>query len=158
MLEDYFTGYEFEYRPFYQVRGTGEYDGRWEFDKAKPDKIIIHYNKLCPPHRQISTQVHELFHFAQFVDFEVIGFFEDLRTNSLLPEELVRKLVERCADKATAMYLMPNTYFRAKYDEIRIKNSSFQLDQLRELAAQFQVSTRGALLRLNECGLVLNTI
>ena len=151
-LERYFTGFMFEYRPFYNLSQlTKGVEGYWEYDPQAPSHVIIHYNKLALSGRQRYSKVHELFHFAQSVDDEFLTFFDNLILNTTLPEAVVYRLLERVTEKATAMYLMPNDFFLKKYHEIKNQSGAFEEAQIKQLASAFDVSVQAARFRLQEC-------
>ena len=151
-LERYFSGFTFEYRPFYNLSQlTKGVEGYWEYDAQNPSHIIVHYNKLALSGRQRYSKVHELLHFAQSVDDEFLTFFDNLILNTTLPEAVVYRLLERITEKATAMYLMPNDFFLKKYHEIRNQSGVFEEAQIKQLATAFDVSAQTARIRLQEC-------
>ena len=140
-LEKYFSGFSFEYIPFFELFGI---DGYWEMDYEN-DKVIIYYNTNCPEHRQRYTKVHEFFHFAQSLDMKFLEFMDSLILESDLPESVIKQLLEKSTEKATAMYLMPNDYFIKKYEETK------DIDQLARI---FGVSRQTLCYRIKECGLL----
>lgn len=151
-LEQYITGYTFEYRAFCNISEThGKTEGFWRFDEHDPTHVIIFYNRCTSPKRQRYSQVHELMHFLQTVDPPFLDFLDELILNSTLPEAVVVKLLERLTDKAAAMYLMPNDFFRKKYEEIKAQSPVFGEAQVRQLATAFDVSVQTATYRLQEC-------
>jgi hypothetical protein len=151
-LEQYFTGYTFEYRTFCNLyEFNRQTEGYWQIDPNDPSHIIIFYNRCATRKRQRYSQVHELMHFAQTVDPQFLDFFDELILNSTLPENVVVKLLERLTDKAAAMYLMPNDFFIKKYEEIKAQSPIFGEAQVRQLATAFDVSVQTATYRLQEC-------
>ena len=125
-LERYFTGYTFEYRTFCNLyEFNRQTEGYWRIDPKNPSRVIIFYNRCATHNRQRYSQVHELMHFLQTVDPQFLDFFDELILNSTLPENVVVKLLERLTNKAAAMYLMPNDFFRKKYEEIRAQSPVF---------------------------------
>ncbi len=154
VIEDYLTGFSFEYKPFRNwLEVHSQVEGYWVPDNESADKIIIHYNACAPESRQRFTKVHELFHFSQRLDMQFIAFIDELVLNTTLPHYVIDKILERGTDKATSMYLMPNEYFTKKYCEISEQCETFGEKQLKELAKFFEVSAQSAKYRLNECGI-----
>jgi len=150
-IERYMSGFEFEYVPFcYWLKGYGKVEGCKVYDGGS-GKLTVYYNNCASYERQRFTQVHELMHFLQQQDGYFLDFLTELVDNTVLPPEVIVKILERATDKATAMYLMPNKYFIKKYEEIRNERNNFEFGELKELANAFQVSLQTAKYRLNEC-------
>lgn len=151
-IEQYLTGYTFEYRTYCTLSTDGNQpEGFWQRDRTDRNHIIIFYNRCTSSRRQRFTQVHELMHFLQSVDPPFLDFIDELIFNSTLPENVVIKLVERLTEKSTAMFLMPNDFFLKKYEEIKTQSPIFGDAQVRQLAAIFDVSVQTATYRLEEC-------
>ena len=151
-LERYFSGFTFEYRPFYDLSKLArQVEGEWEHDPQEWSHIIVHYNGFALSGRQRYSKVHELFHFAQSLDTEFLAHFDELILNTTLPAEVVYKLLERITERATAMYLMPNDFFLKKYQEIKNQSGAFGDAQIKQLAQAFDVSAQTARYRLQEC-------
>jgi hypothetical protein len=151
-IEDYLAGYSFEYIPF-----TGsdiadqQVEGYWRMHPTNPNHILIHYKQVGYEQRERYTKVHELLHFMQTLDPMFLNSFDEIIWNSALPPKTIVKLLERLTDRATAMYLMPNDFFKKKYHEIRSQNQSFGSTQLQKLASVFNVSKQSARYRVEEC-------
>lgn len=151
-LENYLSGYTFEYRSFCNLYEVGsETEGFWMPSPTDPNHIIVYYNCYASAGRQRHSQIHELMHFVQTVDPPFLDFMDELILNTTLPEYVVVKLLHRMTDKATVMYLMPNDYFRKKYQEIHQADGVFGDAQLRKLAQVFDVSMQSAQYRIQEC-------
>lgn len=156
LFENYLDGFQFEYRPFsIWLEPNKDKEGYWAYDPQTNEKVIIFYNAAAPEYRQRHTKVHELFHFAQTLDRNILKFIDEIIFETKLPPFVINKLVERSTDKATAMYLMPNRFFKEKYEEIVQvqKNKITKANLLKELARYFNVSVESAGYRLNECGI-----
>lgn len=144
IIEHYLTGWKINYIPFNGLlRGV---EGYWELDPKEKGVINIYYNFMASSARQRFTKIHEIFHFCQWLDMSLHKFFDELLSNTTLPIIVIQRLLEKSADKATAMYLMPATYFIKKYEEL--KNIS-------ELSDYFQASKQATTYRLKECGCLL---
>lgn len=151
-LENYLSGYTFEYKTFCNLYEVGrQTEGFWRFSDTDPNHIIIHYNRCATSGRQRHSKIHEMMHFVQTVDPAFLYFMDELILNSTLPEFVVVKLLHRLTDRATSMYLMPNDYFRKKYQEIEQTDGVFGDAQLRKLANAFDVSMQSAKYRIQEC-------
>ena len=142
-LTDYFTGYDVQYIGF---SGGQEIEGYWEADSENDSLVYIFYNTDSFFKRQRFTKIHETFHFAQSIDPWFMCYFDDIIENSTLPGDVIYKLMEKSADKATAMYLMPNEYFLKKYKEV---------GDIDELSSVVQVSKQSVRYRLKECGQII---
>jgi len=140
-LEKYLAGFKFEFIPFFHSFGA---DGFMDFN-IELGRVSIFYNTNCPPCRQRFTKIHELFHFLQLLDMQFLDFFDRIYAESDLPEFVIKQLLEKSTEKATAMYLMPNDYFRKKYNEIK---------NIDELTRIFGVSKKSLCIRIQECGLL----
>ena len=150
-LEDYLTGYTFEYRTFCNLyEGDANTEGFWMPDPAEPSNVVIHYNRCATSGRRRYNQTHELVHFAQSIDPKFLEWFDDIITNTTLPEHVVVKLLHRITERTTAMYLMPNDFFYKKYREIQAQAPVFGDAQLRQLAKAFDVSVQAASIRVQE--------
>lgn len=151
-IEQYLTGYTFEYRSFCNLYEIGsQTEGFWRIEENNPTHVIIFYNRCTTARRQRYSQIHELFHFIQTVDPKFLDFLDELIFNSTLPEYVVVKLLERLTERSTAMFLMPNDFFLKKYEEIKTQSPIFGDAQVRQLAAIFDVSVQTATYRLEEC-------
>jgi hypothetical protein len=144
LIENYLTGFEIDYIPFDNSEIQGKIEGFWEQDEENPFKVRIFYNISCCPERQRFTKIHELIHFCQSLDNKFQHIFDVLIINDLLPFEVIKILLDRATDKATAIYLMPNEYFVKKYYEIK---------SVQGLSDYFKVSAPSIIYRIKECGL-----
>ena len=145
-LENYLDGYNFNYVPFNNILAKMmNTEGYFEIDKINRQNITIFYNTNCQSKKQRFTKIHEIMHFCQYLDLEFLAVVDDLFDNQNFPAELIYKLVDKSADKATAIYLMPNDYFIKKYQETQ---------NVQELSDYFQVSVPSIMYRLKECGLI----
>lgn len=154
-LEQYCSGYTFEYKTFYKI-GTSKDspEGFWQISETDPSHVTIHYNRNAPVGRQRHSQIHEMMHFVQSIDPPFLEFMDDIILNSILPEHLVVKLLHRLTDKAASMYLMPEAYFKEIHHEIYQQDGIFGEPQIRKLARAFDVSVQSATYRLQECSLM----
>ena len=151
LLENYLTGYTFEHRTFCNLYEFDEdTEGFWQIDPADNKNVIIHYNRCTAEVRQRNTQVHELLHFVQTIDPPFLDFLDSLIYDTALPEYVVAKLLHRITERATVMYLMPNDFFRKKYQEIQAEHPIFGEGQLKQLARIFDVSIASARYRIQE--------
>jgi hypothetical protein len=143
-LENYLSGYNFEYIPFNNVScGIPQKEGLYRINKQT---IRIFYNtNNCNIKRQRYSKVHELWHVCQLFDLEFREAIDYLMEKTNFPPELIVELIEKSANKATAIYLMPNDYFIRKYNETQ---------NIRELSDYFQVSIPSIMYRMKECGLI----
>lgn len=151
-IENYLTGFTIDYRPFYRPSASDEPEGFHKRDAFDPAHITIHFNQNAPVARQQFTKAHELFHVLQLCDPKCLDFFDALVEDTSLPPSVIMKLIERGADKATAMYLMPTEYFYKRYWAIKETGDEFGSEQLQDLANQFGVSVETAKYRLQEIG------
>jgi len=152
ILENYLVGFKFEYQPFVSLNPSKE----GSFDYLQEEgKVIIKYNSFSTINRQRFTKVHEIFHFVQRLDPQFLNFIDDLVLNSNLPPIVITKLIERSADKATSMYLMPENYFYNKYKDLAVRNENFGETSLKELAQTFMVCPKTAFIRLKEIGILV---
>src|SRR3989339_1706899 len=84
-LEDYFSGYTFEYRTFCNLYEIGnQTEGFWMPSEDDPRHVIVHYNRCTSPTRIRYNQMHELMHFAQSVDPRFLNFLDELILNTTL--------------------------------------------------------------------------
>jgi hypothetical protein len=144
-LERYLSGYRFEYIPFNNVVcHMPNIEGFFEIDKEDGRTIRIYYNTNCNAKRQRYSRTHELWHVCQMLDMKFLDMIDNL-LRSDFPPALIHKLMEKSADKATAIYLMPNHYFVRKFGETQ---------NLQELSDYFQVSVPSIMYRMKECGLI----
>ncbi|MFA4941885.1 MAG: ImmA/IrrE family metallo-endopeptidase [Patescibacteria group bacterium] len=142
LLEDYLSGYKIEYIGFSSpVSGI---DGYWEFDDKTENRILVYYNMDSSPERQRFTKAHELFHIVQFLDPEIRNLLDFVKYKTILPAEIIQKLIEKSADKGAAMFLMPNNFVIKKYKEAK---------SVDEMATIFRVSKQAMSWRLEECKL-----
>jgi hypothetical protein len=75
-------------------------------------------------------------------DLEIRNLFDYIKYETILPSEIIQKLVERSADKGASMFLMPNKYVIKKYQE---------LQNIDEMASVFKVSKMAMYWRIKEC-------
>lgn len=165
-MEHFLLGFEIEYCPLEEILDStliphfcNPFDseginpsphyleGFWFADEGTR-KVYVFIKTSSGANRQMFTKIHELFHFCQSLDIAFIKFLEQIITESTLPPDLVRKLVERSANKATAMYLIPEEHLRKKYQETQ---------NTRELAKFYGVSQKTLEIRLEECGIMSNS-
>lgn len=144
-LEDYLNGYNFTYTPFNSF--LAEIKGKEGFFEVNGTNINIFYNNNCDIKRQRFSKIHEVWHICQLFDLSFLNLIDSLLIDTDFPAELIVKLIEKSADKATAIYLMPNDYFIQKYRETK---------NVQELSDYFQVSVPSVMYRLKECGLILS--
>jgi len=143
-LENYLSGYKFEYIAFNNVQcGIPRKEGLYRIDR-RTIRIFYNTNK-CSVKRQRYSKIHELWHICQLFDLEFRDAIDYLMEKTNFPPELIGELIEKSADKATAIYLMPNDYFISKYNETQ---------NIRELSDYFQVSVPSIMYRMKECGLI----
>lgn len=119
-------------------------EGFW-FPDESMKRVYIFVKTSSNANRQIFTKIHELFHFCQSLDMAFVKLLEKIITESTLPSDLVRRLIERSANKATAMYLIPEEHLRKKYQETKSAG---------ELARFYGVSQKTLEIRLEECGII----
>jgi hypothetical protein len=142
-IEEYLVGFKFVYIGFDNIKeGIPQIEGFWRFIDKEKGIVGIAYNTNVCPERQKFTIIHELFHFCQYIDPKVQDFLDKIIANSILPNEITAKLLDKSADKATSMYLMPE-------EEVIIKNQEF--NDRKNLAKFFGVSLDCLLYRLKEC-------
>lgn len=142
-IEEYLVGFRFVYIGFDNIKeGIPHIEGFWRFINEKEGIVGIAYNTNVCPERQKFTIIHELFHFCQYIDPKIQDFLDKIIANSILPNEITSKLLDKSADKATSMYLMPE-------EEVIIKNR--ELNDKKSLAKFFGVSLGCLLYRLKEC-------
>jgi len=147
-LENHLTGYQFNVIGYCWTPPNGEYTrgkGFWRIDKKNPSIINIYYCQLQFPNQARFTIPHEALHFCQTLQPDFISFFENEVYTSILTPALIIKLLEKITEKTTAMYLLPQEYFKAKWQETR---------SVEELSDYFQVSRQAIDYRLKECNLI----
>lgn len=143
LFQNYLSGWTLNYISF---DGTLEgKSGYWERDDENDDMVNIYYNINETKKRQRFTKIHETIHFCQWLDQSFLDFFDNIIISELLPPELIIKLLEKATNKATAIYLMPNQYFRQKWQETK---------SVKELSEYFQVSEGSVAYRLKECEII----
>ncbi len=121
-------------------------EGFW-FSDDKTNKVYIFINTSSNAKRQMFTKIHELFHFCQSLDPAFNDFLTEIINESTLPKKYIRNLIERSANKATAMYLIPETHLQQAYKETQ---------DIAELALLYGVSQDTLRIRLEECNLIRN--
>lgn len=165
-MEHFLLGFEVEYCPLEEILNSvviphfcNPFDpegrdpsphyleGFWFADDGGK-KVYVFVKTESNENRQRFTKIHELFHFCQSLDIAFIKFLEEIISNSTLPPELVRRLIERSANKATAMYLIPEEHLKKKYQETQ---------HIEELARFYGVSQDTLKIRLEECQLTNTT-
>lgn len=143
-LENYLEGYKFNYIPFNNPDLVlNKLDGFWQLGTDK-QTVKVWYNTTRPSKRQQYTKIHELIHFCQELDEDIKRLTDYLLTQTSMPKKLIEMLLDKIADKITAMYLMPRNYFIAKCRETT---------NIQELSDFFQVSPSSVRYRVKECGL-----
>lgn len=148
LIEKYLTGFKLQYIPFDNIAcGMRDVEGFWAPDDYEDGVVNIYYNKNSNPNRQHFTKIHETLHLCQFLDPDFRALIDDVVLDKVLPEEMVKKLIERITEKTTAMYLMPEEQTIRKYQE---NKNVFQLAQ------DFRVSVQTAMYRLKECGIIIS--
>lgn len=152
IIEQYLTGFKVSYVPRDIRPGSTEPEGRWCLNPLDPSHVIVFFNRNATLARQRFTKVHELFHFLQSIDQALLTMLDGLILESDLPPEVINAILERSTDKATAIFLMPTEYFYNTYFEIKERHSYFGIEQLKELASLFGVSSETAKYRLQELG------
>ena len=145
-LENYLDGYKLVYVPFNPASsGIPDYiDGFWDFGEDRTT-VRIFYNNNRPPKRQLFTKIHETMHFCQSLDQYFIDLVDYLKTKTSVPQKFIEKLIDKSADKAAAMYLMPTKYLLAKCKETT---------DVQTLSDFFQASPSTVQYRLKECGII----
>lgn len=148
-LTNYLSGFDFKFIPVYEFENE-KIEGFSHWDR-KNDIVNIYYKAKSTYERQRNTKIHEIIHFCQMFEPDFINKLRDIREEKMLPEYLIRKLLERATEKATAMYLMPNYFFEREYSEI-IKKRNDLYEVVDDLSKIFEVSKLATIFRLKECG------
>ena len=78
-------------------------------------------------------------HITQILDMFFVERIDELLNEKILPDYLVKQLLESLANHATAEYLMPREYFENKFEETQ---------NLQELADYFGVSVESVKIRI----------
>ena len=164
-MEHFLLGFEIEYCPLEELINSPliphfcnpfdpegndpspHYLGGFWFADEDTRKVYVFIQTSSGTNRQMFTKIHELFHFCQSLDIAFIKFLEQIITESTLPPDLVRRLIERSANKATAMYLIPEVHLKQKYQETQ---------DIDYLAKFYGVCRKTMEIRLEECQLTSN--
>ena len=144
MMVRYLEGYTIHYLPFYDNQGEKPEDGHLDVIDLEAGTFAVYYNTYYPPKRQRATRIHETWHIFQLMDGEFCEFVDSLVYNTELPPDVVHLLLERAAEKATFMYLIPNEYLKEKFKEIQ---------DIKKLSDYFQASIESLSYSIQECGL-----
>lgn len=149
-LEEYLSGFNFHYHPFDKYKyNKPKLEGFWEEDPNDHSQIHILYNTSgASIKRQRFTKIHETIHVFQFYDPEFRQFIDEFIVYETLPFDKVTHLMERVADKATAMFLVPAKELRKQYE---------QSPNPYTLSNYFQVSHQSIIYRLKNTGILVPT-
>ena len=143
LFQNYLSGWTLNYISF--DGDLGGKSGYWEIDNEDNNIINLYYNINETKKRQRFTKIHETIHFCQWLDSEFQDFFDNIIIEEMLPPKLILKLLDKATDKATAIYLMPNQYFREKWQETK---------SVKKMSEDFQVSEGSVAYRLKECEII----
>lgn len=146
-LEEYLSGYNLHYHPFDNKEwNKPELEGFWDSSKESPFDFHVLYNNNVSVKRQRFTQVHETMHILQHLDHEFCQFIDEFLIYETLPFDMVVKLVERVADMATSMYLVPKEELVVQYR---------RCNDPKALSEYFQVSYKSIVYRLKNTGILV---
>lgn len=140
LFRRYFSGFNLKY---VGIKNPSQPNFEGYFDYNNGDPTII-YNLNKPYKRQRYTKTHETIHFIQSIDQEFLEIFDEAILK--LPPAIIKRLLNRITERATAVYLMPADLFKKQVLE--------EQRTIRELSDSFQVSEQSIIYRLKELGLV----
>lgn len=100
-LEDYFSGFVFEYQPFENAEVSCLW-GMWDMMPDKDNKVTIYYALSGNECRDRFSIAHELMHYYQYLD---TTFKHSLQEK--VPEDVAERIIEKLADQMAAYYLVP---------------------------------------------------
>lgn len=142
-LQARLSGFTIDYKPFSKGNAK-DLEGFRLTDPFDESKVTVFYNTESSKYRQRYTQIHETLHICQLYDVALMIKIDELMANPAFPTEVVKHMLERATDKAVAMYMMPERFFKKKY----VENPSVKF-----LSDFFETSIESVKIRQQECKL-----